>query len=177
MSVFDLNIIYFTPQRSIDTLKASVTVEEIHEDALEITDFPIDSGANITDHAYIKPISLEISCFFSVFQAPLSETYQKLLDLQASRQPFDVVTGKRSYKNMLLQILRVNTDRSTENILSVQMSLRQITIVSVEQTSVPASKSNQKTPESTQPIENAGEKTPEKEDAQKSQSILNAILG
>jgi hypothetical protein len=44
------------------------------------------------------------------------ETYQELLDLQNSRVPFDVVTGKRIYTNMLIRALEVTTDRTSENV-------------------------------------------------------------
>jgi hypothetical protein len=35
----------------------------------------------------------------------------ELLDLQNSRVPFDVVTGKRLYTNMLIRALEVTTER------------------------------------------------------------------
>ncbi|WP_368855305.1 phage baseplate protein, partial [Escherichia coli] len=44
------------------------------------------------------------------------ETYQQILDLQSSRIPFDVVTGKRLYSNMLIRAIEVTTDRTSENV-------------------------------------------------------------
>jgi hypothetical protein len=39
------------------------------------------------------------------------------VDLQNSRVPFDVVTGKRIYTNMLIRALEVTTDRTSENVV------------------------------------------------------------
>jgi hypothetical protein len=56
------------------------------------------------------------------------QTYQEILDLQASRIPFDVVTGKRLYSNMLIRALEVTTDKTTENVLSAVLTLREVLI-------------------------------------------------
>ncbi|WP_416232225.1 phage baseplate protein, partial [Klebsiella pneumoniae] len=56
------------------------------------------------------------------------ETYQELLNLQSSRVPLDVVTGKRIYTNMLIRALEVTTDRTSENILSAVLTLREVII-------------------------------------------------
>jgi hypothetical protein len=57
------------------------------------------------------------------------ETYQQLLD-KAERKPFDVVTGKRIYKNMLIRSLEVTTDKATENVLSAVLTMREVIITS-----------------------------------------------
>lgn len=44
-------------QRSIGPLQAQVTIEEKHEDVLEITEHPIEQGASISDHAFKRPVT------------------------------------------------------------------------------------------------------------------------
>lgn len=44
--------------------------------------------------------------------------------------PFDVITGKRSYSNMLIQRLVVSTDEKSEFSLVAQIGCRQVIIVS-----------------------------------------------
>lgn len=58
-----------------------------------------------------------------------TRTYKQLLSLQASREPFTVITGKRIYKNMLIRNLSVVTDQDTENVLVVSADLQEIIIV------------------------------------------------
>lgn len=58
-----------------------------------------------------------------------TRTYMQLLGLQASRQPFTVITGKRMYKNMLIKNISVTTDQDTENVLMFTADLQEIIIV------------------------------------------------
>lgn len=44
---------------------AHATVEETHEDELELTDQPVEQGAAITDHAYVRPSNLTVVCGWS----------------------------------------------------------------------------------------------------------------
>ena len=100
------------------------------------------------------------------------ETYQELLNLQSSRVPLDVVTGKRIYTNMLIRALEVTTDRTSENILSAVLTLREVIITSITTTQV-APKSNMKLGANTSAVQNSGVKTP----VQKNESILSRLSG
>lgn len=128
--------VYFMPQRALAAFTAYVTLEESGTDELEITQHPVQTGAAITDHAFVKPASLTMNIAFSVSTGPLAETYSNLLALQSSRLPFVVITGKRSYKNMLITRLSCMTDVQTENILSVSLSMQEIIIVNIETATV-----------------------------------------
>lgn len=140
-------------QRSIGGFVADVTVEERHLDELTITEHPVEQGAAITDHAFKRPAVVMIRAGWSnsSLQALGDPTYatrvyQQFLDLQGSRQPFDVVTGKRLYTNMLIQRLGVTTDEKTENVLMMTVECREIIIVSTQTVSVPSA-DQMKTPQ------------------------------
>lgn len=51
--------------RAIGNIIANVTVEERHQDDLEITDHPIEQGAVISDHAFKRPVEVTIECAWS----------------------------------------------------------------------------------------------------------------
>lgn len=158
MSLFDTNFLgeaSFMPRRAIGPFTATITLEELAEDELEITHYPVQDGSAITDHAFKVPAALNITVQWG---ENLAETYAKLLALQASREPFDVVTGKRVYRNMLMTGLRQTTDQLTENVLHISMRLREIFIASVEVVTVPE-RSKQRNPEKTGATENAGRKS------------------
>ena len=151
------------PKRAIGPFDNYVTTEERHSDAMEITDHPIEQGALISDHAYLRPPELVIKAGWSNSQPDpgalpgvlgglsglaatpakfmqsiglgqstnqVKDIYDKLLALQASRVPFLVFTGKRLYQNMLIKSLITTTDKSNENILSITITLRAVTLVS-----------------------------------------------
>lgn len=147
----------FMPKRAIGSFSATVTIEEVAVDELEITQHPVQQGAAITDHAFKKPAELNITILQSDSEKPLAEIYADVLELQEKREPLDVVTGKRAYKNMLVQSLRQTTDAQTENALSLSFSLREVFITALEVVTVPERK-KQKEPGKTGATQNAGRK-------------------
>lgn len=139
--------------RKLGTIIPNVVVEEVHTDTLTITDHPVEQGAPITDHAFKNPAELSMRIGWSSSSLALDsvvssvidsvkagklttpkiktvrDIYEDLLKLQASRKPFDVSTGKRLYKDMLIRSISTTTDASTENALVVSVVLRQVIIV------------------------------------------------
>lgn len=85
------------------------------------------------------------------------ETYQQILDLQTSRIPFDVVTGKRLYSNMLIRAVEVTTDRTLENVLMAVLTLREVIITQTQQIAV-ADKADMKEGANTSAVINSGTK-------------------
>jgi hypothetical protein len=182
-------------------ITAQVTIEERHHDELEITNHPVEHGAEITDHAYKRPPELFIECAWS--NSPSRDTgiigtavgvatavtgqlgalaaaaqptiqavdsilsgnnvnqakavYNKLLLLQASRQVFQVFTGKREYVNMLFQSLDTTTDVDSENILSIKCRLVQILVARTQVIVVPINTKAQASPQKTTPTLNKGQ--------------------
>lgn len=179
MSLVELNSetqqAVIVPRRAIGPFNATITVEEVATDDLEITQHPVQQGAAITDHAYLKPSTVAIKVIFNDEDAPLAETYDKMRKLQASREPFDVVTGKRSYKNMLFKSLGQTNDLRTENVLSINATLQEIFITSIEVVAVPERK-KQKKPGKTGATDNAGQKKAQPAEPKK-KSALKALAG
>lgn len=166
----------FLPQRSIGPFTATVTIEEVGTDDLEITQHPVQQGAAITDHAYLKPASLSLRVGWSPLSgSTLAEIYADLLALQAKREPLNVVTGKRQYQNMLIKSLVQTTDKTTEHVLSISAQLQQILLVPVTVTTVPP-RAHQANPGKTGATQNAGTKKLQPMDP-KSISILKAGFG
>lgn len=130
------------PQRSIGGLYPDVTIEEKHTDDLEITEHPVEQGAAVHDHAFKKPEAVSIRSGVtdakkSGGERPSQEFYDKLLELQAKREPFDIITGKRKYKNMLIKSLFALSDPENENCLIFTAECQEVIIVATQVTSVP----------------------------------------
>ena len=165
------------PYQAIGGIIPYAVISAEHIDKLAITQFPIETGASITDHAYKRPASLTMRVLWTpgfqerlvtssplfglqpnitgasvpIFEdtsslAPLAQTgllgegrlylnaiYDYLLGLQVSREPFDVFTTRRSYHNMLIQTLSVNTVLETQNILIADIQMQQIKLAYVQQ--------------------------------------------
>ncbi len=147
--------------RSIGTITFDAVVEERHEDRWVMTDQPVEVGSTVTDHIYKLPASLDITAVTSM-GSPQNKTqdvsflktlYSSLLALGGVLLP--VQTGKRIYKNMAIETLRVNTDKQNENWLSVTISLQEILLATTTLVTVTPME-NQALPERTAATVNQG---------------------
>jgi len=168
-----LSTLFSQQSRKIDLLVPDVIISEKHQDTLEITEHPVEIGAEIADHAWKRPAELTMEVGFSGGGSLLDfwdtsnvglsmglspeETYQKILDLQSSRQPFDVITGKRQYSNMLIRAIEVTTDKASENVLMAVLTLRELNMTQTETVTV-SSQQNMKEGATTTGVSNTGVK-------------------
>lgn len=153
-----ISLISIKPVRKIGEISVNVILTESTNDTLTITKQPVQQGASITDHAYKEPTVFSTSILFRDNLAlSLSKLYEQLLKLQSDRVPFDVVTPKRIYKNMLLATLSQTTDKHTENCLAINASFQEVLIVKTSTTQVPRTK--QKKPAVTAKTEDKGKQS------------------
>lgn len=150
--------------RNIAGFVADVTIEESHVDALEITQHPVEQGAAITDHAFKLPAMVTVRAGWTMSSLNaladpnyVNEVYSQFLELQTSRVPFTVVTGKRVYDNMLVSRLTTTTDKDTENSLILTVECREIILVNTQTVSVP-DPSKMRSPQNNAATTNAGTK-------------------
>lgn len=147
------------PQRSIGTIFPDVTLQEIGRDDMVVTDHPVELGAPISDHAFKRPVSVELRYAWSNstagYEGYVQEVYEALLALQNSREPFEISTGKRIYQNMLITSLTQYTDPENEFGLLVSCECREV-IIAETQTVKAVSQKDQKKPAATAGVANAG---------------------
>jgi hypothetical protein len=144
-----LSVLFSQQRRRIGMSAPSVVISEKHSDALEITEHPVEVGAQVSGHAFKRPSEVTMDLGFAgggslidgidttkMFNidtglslgASPADVYKKLPALQESRVPVDVITGKRSYKNMLIRAIEVATDKTSENVLMCVLTLREVII-------------------------------------------------
>lgn len=159
MSLFGTAFAWFYPRRSIGPFSAYLTIKEISTDRLSITQHPVLTGASITDHSYSEPSTVMADIIFDEFLQPLSRTYGKILDLQKSRIPFSIRTGKRTIPNMLIADLTQVSDAQNENVLRVQLIMQQV-LVSSSYISGSVSNPDASVAEGVQDFTNQGQRQP-----------------
>lgn len=158
------------PKRNIGGLFADVTVEEVHNDELAITQHPVEKTADITDHAYPLPVRLQVRIGYSPSGSgiggsvptpedpvPLQTIYEQYLAMQKGRELLEVQTGKRLYENMLIRTIALTTDKDTENALFLTLDLQEIILVETQTVTVPQN-NVQKNPAKTGNTLNGGTK-------------------
>jgi len=151
------------PVNKIGSIEIDASIKEEHYSELAVTDNPIETGELVSDHAFMQP--REITITGGVSNYPIadrftllngavftraSSAWQQLLDLQESATPFDLSTGLKQYKNVVIMTLEVAQDKDTFNILLFTAILREINFIDALSVPEPADKFTD---------ENAGDKT------------------
>lgn len=127
----------------IDTVVADCTISEGHARELDITEHPVEDGANISDHARLKPEVLSLEVIFSntVIGGPAApgraeDAWERLRLLQEQAKLITVVTSLRVYENMVLATLSTPRSAKEGNAVRCQATLRNIKLVKNKTTTV-----------------------------------------
>ena len=115
-----------------------------HSIELQTTSNPVETGASIVDHAYVKPAELTMEVMMSdVHQSLVPEQFtgasfrsvnawQVLRKLQSDRIPMSVFTRLGLYTNMLITKLATTDTAETFRALSAEVTLREIPVARVK---------------------------------------------
>ncbi len=118
-------------------------IKEEHVSTLKITEHPVQTGANIADHAYLMPgrITMEIGMSdvmdtlvqgqFSDYKSKSVSAYQTLKRLQADRSRLQIVTRLNTYQDMLLEVLSAPDSHETLYGLKATAVFKEVITVSV----------------------------------------------
>lgn len=137
-----INIIFNTRSddpAKIGSIEMDVTIEEQHERSAFITENSIEDGSTIGDHIILDPERVTIDGFIT--SAPVSffgprlglgfgrviSGYKQLDELWKKKEPFTLVTGYGSYKNMVIE--RLSMPRTKEVGLMFRAEMKKITII------------------------------------------------
>ena len=178
-------LLLFGKKRNIGGVIPDVVIQEVHDDAVTITQHPVEYGAAISDHAYREPSQIVMTVGWtpgsllvngvlsgSIFKGlqSLDDVYQSLLGIQRLREPFDLITGKRAYTDMMITALSVTTDKDTENALIVTVTMQEV--LRARTMVIPAEPEKQAEPSKTSTPANAGVKQPQTPPATQNTSAL-----
>lgn len=141
------------------------------EHGLTITQHPVQTGANISDHAFVNPIRIGMQVgvsdamgyrygadYGSDGMTKSVQAYRQLCKLQELRIPMQVVTRLNTYNNMLIESIEVSDDVSTLCAFKANVNLVQVLVVNVGTEKVSArdwTTGAQKAANETSPVEDA----------------------
>lgn len=135
---------------NIDGWFFDATLSEGHDSQLAITQNPVQGGADLTDHSYAKPKTINLSimvsdCMASIIEGQFSsgptksrQAFNVLYELQAKRVPLSVSTRLKNYTNMLIESISVRDDNSTHFGLRADVAMREIIMPTLSATTVSA---------------------------------------
>jgi len=123
-------------------------IREGHSSAVRVTEHPVQTGANISDHAYNLPDKLHVEIFvsdsmdevltgqFTDYETKSVSAYETLRKLKEERQLVNINTRLHFYENMIIESMDVDDDYKTANALKCQIAFRQVIIAYVAKQSV-----------------------------------------
>lgn len=126
---------------SIDGFFIDCLLSDSHTFDSEVTDFPVESGATISDNIRNKPLIVTMECLISNTplgqlvqlrnkdSTPVDSAYDKLLKIRADRKPVKIFTSLRTYTNMALQSLTIPRESGCGDELKFTATFKQVELV------------------------------------------------
>jgi hypothetical protein len=121
-----------------------------HTSRLKITEHPVQTGAAISDHAFLQPreLTMEVGMSnvatsfvpgqFSGGYSRSVQAYKVLKDLQSLRVPIQLHTRLGLYQNMLIEVLSAPDDYTTLEGLRCTISFKEILVAQVKTVKISA---------------------------------------
>ena len=115
-----------------------------HNIELQTTENPVETGAAIVDHAYVKPAEVVMKVMMSDVHQSLvpgqftgtrfrsTNAWQVLRKLQSDRIPMSIFTRLGLYTNMLITKLSASDTAETFRALSAEVTLKEIPVARVK---------------------------------------------
>lgn len=145
--------LFIRTKRTIGSVQLDSVIFEEHQGSVTITKNPVESGADITDHAIVQPDLLIIqgvvtdsplgsaafgqlidsitNLFGTSTSANLTrsqQAYEALQTLKNNAEPIDVTTRLKTYTNMMITGLSTSQDKDTSQIAILNITLEEVII-------------------------------------------------
>jgi hypothetical protein len=132
-----LDILFKANAVELGSLTLDASLSEDHASEVELTDNPVETGVNITDHKRKKPAQvtivgvisntpLEFLSFLSGLNDRAETAWQTLKDLQAGEELLTIVTTLQVYENMQIVSLSAPRNKDLGNTLEFTAVCREV---------------------------------------------------
>lgn len=143
-------------EAKVKTVSFDAYLEESHTSTIEVSNNPVELGAEVSDHAIIIPKVIRI--VIAVSDTPMGfealtaiagnvqrlfaekgtkltrsqQAYRDLIAMQESRVLLEVQTGLKLYKNMLITNIQVGQDKDSSRSVEMVVDMQELIIVETE---------------------------------------------
>jgi len=144
--------LFFRKDNLIGEIKLDVIVEESAQSSSTITSNPVENGADVNDHIIINPMTFSMTGIvsdtkvqilggfsalgqiasgnaFTKADTPSKDAWESLLELQAERIPFTLVTNLKDYDNVVIENLSTSQNKDSSNSLNFTANMKEIIFV------------------------------------------------
>lgn len=119
----------------VDSIELDITLREDHKYASRVTTYPVETGYTLSDNIINDPTTLTLEGI--VTDDPLNvmpkfsrsiNALGQLVKLHHDRQPVDVVTGLKVYKNFAITLLTIPRDITTGESAKFIIELQEVLV-------------------------------------------------
>lgn len=134
---------------TIDGMVIDAALREEHSFEADVSEHPVESGADVTDHVRARPPVVSIEGIVSdtpladdviaartAGETPSVEARARLFDIWNRREPITVETTVAVYTNMVMQSFSITEDADTGEACRFRATLKQIRLVKNKRTTV-----------------------------------------
>ena len=130
-------------------------INEDHSFDSDVTDHPVETGADITDNIRAKPVQVTLDCVVSdtpigavaslrgntddngqPLYKPSSDAYATMIAIRDARLPVTIVTSLATFENMALVSLSVPRNAQNGDALRFKATFKQIKFITNDRTTV-----------------------------------------
>lgn len=132
----------------INGYEVDVFTSEDHSHPAEVTEYPVEDGADVSDHIRSKPITITVEGFVSNTPigrmaelrdsgaVPGNECYQRFIDIRDAGEPVTLITSLGTFTNMALEDVSVPRDSDDGNGLRFTARFKQIKLAKNERSTI-----------------------------------------
>lgn len=155
--------LFIRVQRSLGGIQLDSVIQEAHDNTVQLTQNPIEKGADISDHAIVNPKKIRLNAV--VTDSPLGsagftqivdsvtglfgastpsnvtrsqQAYQQLIALMENREPIAITTRLLVYTDMVITSINVKQDKDTSRAIFLDIEAEQVIITESEVTELSA---------------------------------------
>lgn len=126
-------------QKKIGSLEVTAFVSETHTRTNSATAYPVEVGADISDHIQDLPQEFNVTGIVEPVGdgANVPAAFVELENIMATKELITVVSGLKVYENMYISSLSVPRNARNGGSLSFSASMRELRIVSSQAVEIP----------------------------------------
>lgn len=125
---------YTPPNVAIVGIPVSTKQQETYTYTADVTMFPVESGAILSDHVILQPMRIDIVATITNWDdgQQASYSFELLEKMWRTREVVEVQTKHRLLKNMIITNLELSNDLPNWGALEINISFMQVDFVQIE---------------------------------------------
>lgn len=138
------------PTVLIDGYPIDCVVTESHDYSSEVTEYPVETGGDVTDHVRSKPLKISLDGYVSATpigvvanhatrqngKLPVEDAKSKLLFVKSANEPINITTSFDSFKNMMMETLSFPKESGEPMWLHFKATFIQVILVTNKRTTI-----------------------------------------